>query len=305
MSVVEVSGLSKTYGNQLALDELSFSLEPGTILGLLGSNGAGKTTTMKILSCFLPQSSGSAFVCGMDVQKEATKIKQKIGYLPEHNPLYGSMFVTEYLSFIGGIHKIENRKQRVEDIIELTGLTKERNKRIGDLSKGYKQRVGLSQALIHNPEVLILDEPTSGLDPIQLTDMRKLIREIGREKTIIFSSHVMQEIDALCDEVLILHDGKCLIHDTVSKLKQDSINETSIRFEIDQELSIQDLEKIEGISSIKLINPYTFDLQSSDKVKLKKTLTRFCYEKKLSLVQLHENKPNMEQIFLNIINQQS
>jgi ABC-2 type transport system ATP-binding protein len=219
MSIV-VENLSKTYGSQKAIDGISFRVSPGNVLGFLGPNGAGKSTTMKILTCFIPQSSGTASVCGMDVNTHSMEVRRKIGYLPEHNPLYLEMYVREALTFIGSVYKLENSKKRIEEVIELCGLGEEQNKKIGTLSKGYRQRLGLAQAIFSDPAVLILDEPTSGLDPNQVIGIRNLITELGKTKTVILSTHIMQEVEAVCEQVIIINKGKIVADDKLSSLKE-------------------------------------------------------------------------------------
>lgn len=219
MSIV-VENLSKTYGSQKAIDGISFRVSPGNVLGFLGPNGAGKSTTMKILTCFIPQSSGTASVCGMDVNTHSMEVRRKIGYLPEHNPLYLDMYVREALTFIGSVYKLENSKKRIEEVIELCGLGEEQNKKIGTLSKGYRQRLGLAQAIFSDPAVLILDEPTSGLDPNQVIGIRNLITELGKTKTVILSTHIMQEVEAVCEQVIIINKGKIVADDKLSSLKE-------------------------------------------------------------------------------------
>lgn len=214
---ISVASLTKVYGKQKAVDNISFSAEPG-VLGFLGPNGAGKSTTMKILTGFIPQTSGKASVCGFDVETQPLEVKRSIGYLPESNPLYTDMYVRESLAFIANIHQIDNAEKRIDEIIELTGLTPEKHKKIGQLSKGYRQRVGLAQAIIHDPQVLILDEPTSGLDPNQLIGIRQLIRDLGKTKTIILSTHIMQEVEAVCDRVVIINKGTIVADDTLNGL---------------------------------------------------------------------------------------
>jgi len=209
--------LTKVYGRQKAVDSISFSAQPG-VLGFLGPNGAGKSTTMKILTGFIPQTSGKASVCGFDVQTQPLEVKRSIGYLPESNPLYQEMYVRESLAFIADIHKVPNAEQRIEEVIEITGLTPEKHKKISQLSKGYRQRVGLAQAIIHDPQVLILDEPTSGLDPNQLIGIRQLIRDLGKTKTIVLSTHIMQEVEAVCDHVVIINKGNIVANDTLDGL---------------------------------------------------------------------------------------
>lgn len=217
---IAVANLSKSYGQQKAIDGISFSAIPGKVVGFLGPNGAGKSTTMKILTCFIPQTSGSAQICGYDVNNDPMEVRRKIGYLPEHNPLYLDMYIKEALGFIGSIHRIDNRDKRINEVIELTGLAPEQHKKIGSLSKGYRQRVGLAQAILADPQVLILDEPTSGLDPNQVLGIRSLIKELGKTKTIILSTHIMQEVEAVCEQVIIINKGKIVADDTLVNLRK-------------------------------------------------------------------------------------
>lgn len=221
---IRVDTLTKVYGQQKAVDGISFTAEPG-VLGFLGPNGAGKSTTMKILTGFIPQTSGEAQVCGFNVATQPIEVKRRIGYLPESNALYQDMYVRESLAFIAGIHQIANAADRIEEVIEITGLTPERHKKIGQLSKGYRQRVGLAQAIIHDPEVLILDEPTSGLDPNQLVGIRQLIRDLGQSKTIILSTHIMQEVEAVCNNVIIINKGQIVANDSLSGLRSQNGNQ--------------------------------------------------------------------------------
>lgn len=251
MSVI-VDHLTKIYGTQKALDDISFEVKPGDIMGFLGPNGAGKSTTMKILSGYLPQTSGKASVCGFDVQENSLDVKRHIGYLPELNPLYTDMFVKEYLLFIAELQNLGKRSNNaVESMIERTGLTPERRKKIGQLSKGYKQRVGLAQAMLHNPAVLILDEPTSGLDPNQVGEMRDLIREIGKDKTVILSTHIMQEVEAMCNRVVIIDKGKIVADDKIEKLQQKLTGDVTITVEFKNDVNESDLKKVAGIISVK------------------------------------------------------
>jgi ABC-2 type transport system ATP-binding protein len=221
-----VSHLSKRYGSQWAVNDLSFEIPTGEIVGFLGPNGAGKSTTMKILTGYIPATAGEAVVCGFNLNTDSLSVRQRVGYLPEHNPLYLDMFVTEYLSFSAGMANVKKVKDAVEKVIELTQLTPERNKKIGQLSKGYRQRVGLAQALIHDPEVLILDEPTSGLDPNQVVEMRTVIKNLGKNKTVLLSTHIMQEVEAMCSRVILLNKGKIVADNTLEGLKQTSPNDT-------------------------------------------------------------------------------
>ena len=219
---VEVKELTKIFGQQVAVDQISFSAVKGKITGFLGPNGAGKSTTMKILTGYIPQTSGKASVCGFDVESQSLEVRRNIGYLPESNPLYQDMYVKESLAFITGIHQVHQPEKRINDIIEQTGLTPERHKKIGQLSKGYRQRVGLAQAIIHDPQVLILDEPTSGLDPNQLIGIRQLIRDLGKTKTIILSTHIMQEVEAVCNQVIIINKGKIVADDSLEALRNNN-----------------------------------------------------------------------------------
>lgn len=230
MSII-VKNLTKVYGKQKALNDVSLSIEDGEIVGLLGPNGAGKSTMMKILTCFIPPTSGDVKVCGYDIFDNPMEVRRSIGYLPEQNPLYYDMYVREFLLFVAGIHRIEKklRRERVEEIIELTGLSKEVNKKIAALSKGYKQRVGIAQALIHNPEVLILDEPTTGLDPNQLVEIRNLIKEVGKTKTVLLSTHIMQEVEAVCSRVVIINNGRLVADDETKHLAEGGSLEKKFR----------------------------------------------------------------------------
>ena len=222
--MILVEGLTKIYGQQKAIDGISFSAEPGKILGFLGPNGAGKSTTMKILAGFIPQSSGKASVAGFDVSSQSIEVRKNLGYLPEHNPLYLDMYVKESLDFSASLHKIENKSKRISEVIELTGLGAEQHKKIGALSKGYRQRVGIAQAIIHDPQVLILDEPTSGLDPNQLVEIRNLLKNLGQSKTLILSTHIMQEVEAICNKVVIISSGHIVANDSLDELKHQHGN---------------------------------------------------------------------------------
>ena len=223
---IEVEGLTKVYGQQKAVDSISFSARAGQVLGFLGANGAGKSTTMKMLTCFLSQTSGKASVCGYDINEHPIEVRRNIGYLPENNPLYLDLYVKESLGFVADLHSLSNRKQRIADVIEMTGLGPERNKKVGDLSKGYRQRLGIAQAILHDPKVLILDEPTSGLDPNQLISIRKLIKELGNSKTVVLSTHIMQEVEAVCSQVIIINKGQIVLNDSLANILANSNNQT-------------------------------------------------------------------------------
>ncbi len=215
---ISIHHITKLYGQQKALNDVSFNISSGEIVGFLGPNGAGKSTLMKIICCYLPPSEGNIKVCGLDVMEQAMEVRKKVGYLPEHNPLYLDMYVKEYLEFVGKFYHVKNLKNRVGEMVEMTGLTVEQNKKIGQLSKGYRQRVGLAQAIIHDPEVLILDEPTTGLDPNQLSEIRTLIKELGKNKTVMLSTHIMQEVEAICERVIIINNGKIAADNSISQI---------------------------------------------------------------------------------------
>ena len=221
---INIKNVNKFYGKQQALTDVSFSLNKGEIVGFLGPNGAGKSTLMKIITCYLEQDSGKVKVCDLDTVEQNLKVKAKIGYLPEHNPLYTDMYIKEYLTFVGRIYKVQNLNNRITEIIQQTGLTDEQSKKIGELSKGFKQRVGLAAALIHNPEILILDEPTTGLDPNQLVEIRNLIKEVGGNKTVLLSTHIMQEVDKMCNRVIIINKGKIVDDQLISNYQKNNID---------------------------------------------------------------------------------
>ena len=221
---IEVNKITKLYGEQKALNDVSFSIKSGEIVGFLGPNGAGKSTLMKIISCYLPPSAGTIKVCGLDVMEQSLEVRKKVGYLPEHNPLYLDMYVKEYLEFVGRFYDVKKLNDRVKEMVEITGLTIEQNKKIGQLSKGYRQRVGLAQAIIHDPQVLILDEPTTGLDPNQLVEIRNLIKELGKNKTVMLSTHIMQEVQAICERAIIINHGKIVADDSIANLTQKNSN---------------------------------------------------------------------------------
>lgn len=249
---IQVEQLTKVYDAQKALDSISFSVKPGEILGFLGPNGAGKSTTMKILTGYIPQSSGKASVCGFDVAEQSIDVRRHIGYLPELNPLYTDMYIKEYLLFAAEVQGVKSHAQKkVDEMIERVGLIPERSKKIGQLSKGFKQRVGLAQAMIHNPKVLILDEPTTGLDPNQVVEIRALIKEIGKDKTVILSTHIMQEVESMCNRVVIINKGRIVADDAIGKLKQGLSGDMQITIELKQQISADLLKKIQGVKEVK------------------------------------------------------
>lgn len=296
---IEVVDLKKYYGEQAALGGITFKVNTGEIVGFLGPNGAGKSTTMKILTGFLPASSGSAKVCGFDVEEHAIETRKRIGYLPEHNPLYLDMYVKEYLQFVGGIYKIPNLKQRVTEMIKLVGLEREQRKLIGALSKGYRQRVGLAQAIIHEPEVLILDEPTSGLDPNQLLEIRELIKTIGKTKTVMLSTHIMQEVEAICDRVIIINNGVIVADDT-SKTLQTTLGKQVVLVEFDEETQVnaKDLRAITGVSNVKQFEKPTLWLVESDiTADLRKKISQTALQKSWLVLSMKIEEKSLEQVF--------
>ncbi len=295
MSVI-VNNLSKIYGEQKAVNNISFEVKPGEILGFLGPNGAGKSTTMKILTCYLPPTSGSASVCGFDVVKDAHEVKKRVGYLPELNPLYTDMFVKEYLHFMADIHQMgSNASKAVSDMIEKVGLTLEQSKKIGQLSKGYKQRVGLAQAMIHNPEVLILDEPTSGLDPNQIVDIRNLIKEFGKDKTVILSTHIMQEVQAMCSKVIIINKGSLVANSEVQSLNQFTEKDNIFKIEFSKTIDPTVFKSIQSISDISLIDTNTYRIIASEDCREK--LFKLTVDNSLGLLSLVKEEQNLEEIF--------
>ncbi len=290
--------VTKLYGKQKALNNVSFSIKAGEIVGFLGPNGAGKSTMMKILTCFIPPSSGEAQVCGFDVQEEFREVKKRVGYLPETNPLYLDMYVKEYLDFIAGIHRLgPNRKKRIAEMIEITGLAIEQNKKIGQLSKGYRQRTGLAGALMHNPEVLILDEPTSGLDPNQLEDIRSLIRNIGKEKTVMLSTHIMQEVEAVCNRVIIIDKGSIVADDSVLKLAGSSSDEMIISVEFDKIIDQKLLKQIPGVLDVSAGENNAFFLKAKTGKDIRPEIFRFAVENGASVLSMQKEQQRLEKVF--------
>jgi ABC-2 type transport system ATP-binding protein len=295
---IKVENITKLYGKQKALDNVSFEVKAGEVVGFLGPNGAGKSTMMKILTCYIPQTSGAASVCGFDVTEQTHEVKKRTGYLPENNPLYMEMYVREYLTFISGIYKLNgNKNQRIDEIISMVGLGDEQKKKIGALSKGYRQRVGLAQALIHNPEVLILDEPTSGLDPNQLAEVRLLIKNIGKEKTVILSTHIMQEVEAICGRVIIINKGKIVADDTTGLLQQKSQSGNIVVVEFASAVAKEELKKISGVNSVENISGNTWKLTAAQDKDIRNDVFRFAVEKDISVLSLQKSSQNLEGIF--------
>ncbi len=295
---VEVKNISKLYGSQKAVDQASFTVGSGEIVGLLGPNGAGKSTLMKIISCFIPPTEGSVRVCGFDIFDDSLEVRKRVGYLPENNPLYLEMYVREYLKHIAGIYKLKGDiRQKVEEIVQRTGLSPEAHKKIAELSKGYRQRVGLAQALIHDPEILILDEPTSGLDPNQLVDIRKLIKEIGKEKTVILSTHIMQEVEAVCDRVIIINKGRIVADDKTSRLSELSKGKMRIIVEINKDEKPNFLLKIKDVTSVERLDKATFEVLVSGKQDIRGEIFEKVVENKLQVLSMHQENRSLEDVF--------
>jgi ABC-2 type transport system ATP-binding protein len=291
---IRVSALTKTFNQQKALDAISFAITPGEIVGLLGPNGAGKSTLMKILTGFIPQTSGTAAVASYDVNARQLQVKAKVGYLPENNPLYADMYVREYLAFVAGTYGVS--KKRIADLIDLTGLQPEKHKKIRQLSKGYRQRVGLAAALIHDPEVLILDEPTTGLDPNQLVEIRNLIKELGKEKTVLLSTHIMQEVAQLCDRVIIINNGKMMADKSISELKQMS-NKATISVAFGREVTSSQLKKVTGVQQVFRISDSQFEVVTAQSAATKEALFQFAIEQGTSITEISEKEQDLEHIF--------
>ena len=292
---ISVKNITKVYGTQKALNNVSFEVNQGEIVGLLGPNGAGKSTAMKIITCYKRQTSGVASVCGIDTTEDPQAVKKCIGYLPENNPLYLDMYVRESLGFVAGIYKIKNKNERVEEMIKLTGLEQEKHKKIGALSKGYRQRVGLAQALIHDPKVLILDEPTSGLDPNQLIDIRNLIKDIGKNKTVLFSTHIMQEAEAICDRVIIIDKGLIKADDTIEHLQKSLASHYMLRIELDKAIDIQKIKSLKGVLEVKEVEAKKYHITSQENIVA--DIQKLIVQEEATLLDLQRKEYTMESIF--------
>ncbi|HEY6956309.1 MAG TPA: gliding motility-associated ABC transporter ATP-binding subunit GldA [Flavisolibacter sp.] len=293
---VEVRGLTKIYGEQRAVDNISFKVNEGEIVGFLGPNGAGKSTTMKMITGYLEPTAGDVSVSGINVKKAPLDAKKRIGYLPESNALYYDMYVREYLGFIADVHSINNKQQAINNVIEQVGLTPESKKRVGQLSKGYKQRVGLAAALLHDPEVLILDEPTSGLDPNQIVEIRNVIKEQGKNKLVLFSSHILQEVEAMCDRVIIINKGKIVADDKLSSLQQRS-SSSIVRVQFKEALEQEWLRRLEGVKSVNKVDTYTWSIETNDAEKVRTELKKLERENNLDIVSLQSESQSLEDIF--------
>ena len=294
---IEVKNLLKVYGEQKAVNNISFKLEKGEIVGFLGPNGAGKSTTMKIITGYLHPDGGNAFVSGMDVSVDPMATKRKIGYLPEANALYYDMYVREYLEFIAEVHKIESRGSKIEKVTELTGLSVESKKKIGQLSKGYKQRVGLAAALIHDPEVLILDEPTSGLDPNQIIEIREVIKQQGKNKTVLFSTHILQEVEAICDRVIIINKGRIVADDKLSNLQKGNKDRHVVVVQFKETVDKSLLKKLNDVSIVEESQPSYFKLQTSNPESVRKQVLEFALQHNLNIVSLQSESQSLEEVF--------
>lgn len=294
---IKVESVTKIYDQQKALDEVSFEVKPNEVVGFLGPNGAGKSTMMKIITCFIPPSAGKVEVCGLDIADQSLEVRKKVGYLPESNPLYLDMYVREYLEMVGGIYRLNNLDSRIKELIGLTGLDLEKGKKIGALSKGYKQRVGLAQAMIHDPEVLILDEPTSGLDPNQLVGIRELIRDLGESKTVLFSSHIMQEVEAVSDHVIILNRGKIVANSLAKDLGSLIGQGVQIEIEFDQPVQIGSLNKIEGVANVSESGPNKYVLSSKGDKDLRATVSKWAQNNGVLILSLNQQKSSLEDVF--------
>ncbi len=294
---IEVHNLTKIYGEQKAVNDISFSLNKGEIVGFLGPNGAGKSTTMKIITGYLKADGGSAKVAGVDVSADPIAVKKKIGYLPEANPLYYEMYVKEYLEFIGGVHKISNLRSQISNIIELTGLQVEQKKKLGQLSKGYKQRVGLAAALIHDPEVLILDEPTSGLDPNQIIEIRNVIKQQGQNKTVLFSSHILQEVEAICDRVVIINKGQLVADDNLQNLRRKGNSSNVVRVSFKEALEQEWLSRLSAAKATNKLDAFTWTITTDNPELMRKQLLELALQHNLNIVSLQTDSQSLEDIF--------
>lgn len=301
---LQVNSLTKVYGTQVAVNQISFELAKGEIVGFLGPNGAGKSTTMKMITGYLPATSGVAKVCGFDVQAHPMEVRRRIGYLPEANPLYYDMYIREYLAFTAGIHRLGAKSEaRINDMIALTGLTKEAHKKIGALSKGYKQRVGLAQAMLHDPEVLILDEPTSGLDPNQIVEVRDLITRIGKEKTVLLSTHIMQEVQAMCSRVIIINNGQIVADDSIDRIRHYGEPENTLLVHFESEVSAAQLDLIPEVIRREKVGEFKWKFYTNQADRLRKKVMQWALDQDISIRSLQEESRSLEDVFRNLTTQ--
>lgn len=297
MSII-VKNITKVYGEQKALDNVSFEVKQSEVVGLLGPNGAGKSTMMKILTCFIPPTLGEASVNGFDVMNQSVEVRKCVGYLPENNPLYTEMYIAEYLEFSGGVYGYKgNLASRIKEIIHLTGLEPERRKKIGALSKGYRQRVGLAQALLHDPEILILDEPTSGLDPNQIIEIRNLIMEIGKQKTILLSTHIMQEVEAICNKVLIINNGEIVADNDTQNITEMFIGNDYVLVEFDADVDVKSLSKISGVNHVQKEGDNSYKLQTSQGFDARGVIFKWAVDHNYTILSLQKEKHRLEEVF--------
>ena len=294
---IAVNNLSKIYGTQKAVNGISFSIAKGEIVGFLGPNGAGKSTTMKMITGYIQADGGSAIVCGIPVDENSNETKKKIGYLPEANPLYYDMYVREYLEFVAGVHHITNTKEKIEDVIATVGLQVEANKKIAQLSKGYKQRVGLAAALIHDPEVLILDEPTSGLDPNQIVEIREVIKALGKNKTVLFSSHIMQEVEAICDRVIIINKGNIVADDSLGNLQKGSSDQHVVLVEFKEVVPVESLHSLKDVTKVEVLPNAGYQLSTTNPELVRKQLLQLSIDSNLNIVSLQSQSNSLEEVF--------
>ncbi len=295
---IQVQNVSKLYGSQRALHQVSFSIGSGEVVGFLGPNGAGKSTMMKIITCYIPPTEGAVSVCGNDVMEQSIEAKRQIGYLPEHNPLYLDMYVREYLSFVGGIYKVPQLKKRVEEMIEMVGLGVEAHKKIEALSKGYRQRVGLAQAMIHNPRVLILDEPTSGLDPNQLSDIRDLILQIGKEKTVMLSTHIMQEVEAICSRAIIVNKGVIVADKPTSELRKGLLSSSyELLVEFSGNVSKSSLKQIPGVLEVHSEGINIYIIEATEERDVRKEISDLAQREGHSILAMTRKEQKLEDVF--------
>ena len=295
---IEVENISKLYGSQKALNQVSFKVNKSEIVGFLGPNGAGKSTMMKILTTFIEASEGAAKVNGFDIQSEKQNVQQSVGYLPEHNPLYLDQYVREYLAFNAAVYGVN--KKRIQDVIEITGLTPESHKKIGQLSKGYRQRVGLANALLHNPDVLILDEPTTGLDPNQLVDIRNLIKSLGKEKTVFLSTHIMQEVEAICDRVIIINKGEIVANKTLKELRDDK--EQVVVVEFDYRVETVFLQKLPHVKDVVNVHDFIYEITFATAEDMRSHVFDFAHDNELKILQLNQKNASLESLFQELKN---
>lgn len=295
---IKVAGLTKLYDTQKAVDQISFELKKGEIVGFLGPNGAGKSTTMKMITGYLPPTSGTALVCGFDVQDKPMEVRKRVGYLPEANPLYYEMYVREYLEFSAGIHGLgKNSKKRIEEMISMTGLGKEAHKKIEALSKGYKQRVGLAQAMLHDPEVLILDEPTSGLDPNQIVEIRDLIKNFGKEKTVLLSTHIMQEVQAMCTRVIIINNGTIVADDSIEQLQKSNTQQDVLVVAFEKEINAALLKELKHLQKYEALDGNRWKLVTKDPDTLRREVMQWALNHDINISSLQAQTETLEDVF--------